>query len=116
MDREEFEKNLKNAESSVDIDYIDHVIDRSLIPANGINGFMNLIVANEEFAECAQEVSKFLRHKGDHTALLEEVADAVLSIRYIQRICGITDEELYKALNVKVARQAERIKTGVSWV
>ena len=33
---------------------------------------------------------------------LEELADVQIGIYYVQEICGITNEELQKAINVKI--------------
>ena len=110
MDKLEFEKKFKTAKSELDLKHIDKVLHRSFSPAgDNFEGFMNLVVVNEEFAECQQQVSKFLRKKSDHMALLEETADALIGIRYIQKICNISDEELIKAVNVKIERQANRV-------
>jgi len=110
MNRPDFEYAIKHASAILDKERIDDVIMKSLRDPGGntFAGYINLITANEEFAECQQEVSKFLRGKSDPVGLLEETADALISIRYIQKICGITDEMLSKAINVKIDRQERR--------
>lgn len=110
MNQTEFKNNFKDASDKLDLEYVDAVLHKSLSPAGDkLEGFMNLVIVNEEFAECQQQVSKFMRNKGDHMALLEETADALIGIRYIQQICNISDEELIKAVNVKINRQAKRV-------
>ena len=111
MDKNEFMQNLKNASPNLNLKFIDDTLIKSLSPAGEkFEGFMNLIIVIEEFAECQQEVSKFLRNKEDSMSLLEETADALIGIRYIQKICNISDEDLIKAVNVKIQRQANRNK------
>lgn len=58
----------------------------------------------EELAELAKGVSKELRGKGDHVSILEELADNQIGIWYVQEICNISDEELNKAVEVKMDR------------
>lgn len=71
-------------------------------------GALNLIIVMEEFNEITEEIAKFIQGKGKHDDILEELSDAMLSIRYVQLICGISDEELNKAMNVKLDRQNKR--------
>lgn len=109
MDREDFVKGMKCASEHIDKDYMDKVIRESFTPLpENDNGTQNLVIIMEEFMEAAHEVSKYLRGKADMTALTEELADAALSIRYVQQICGISDAELSKAINVKLKRQDKR--------
>ena len=67
-------------------------------------GHRNLIIVMEELSELTKEISKELRGKGDKTNILEELADVQLGIYYVQEICGITDSDLAKAINVKIER------------
>jgi len=67
-------------------------------------GHRNLIIVMEELAELTQETSKVIREKSNFITLLEEMADALLSIYYLQEIVGISDEELDKAVAVKMNR------------
>lgn len=60
-----------------------------------------LIVAIEELAELQKEVTKYIRGRGDQVGLTEEIADAIIGILYIQTICGIETNDIYKAMNVK---------------
>lgn len=70
-------------------------------------GHYNLVIVMEELAELQKEVSKQLRGRGDKIALTEETADVLLSLMYLQNICGITTEEIHKAMNVKIKRMAQ---------
>lgn len=75
---------------------------------NNVNGSLNLIIVMEELAELQQEISKFLRNKGDKIGLIEELADVLLGVGYVKDICNISDEDIIKALNVKMERQNKR--------
>lgn len=86
---------------------INSVIIQSINSNNGDGnprGHRNLIIVTEELAELSKEVSKALRGKEDINAILEESADVVLCIKYIQEIFGISDDELNRAVSVKVER------------
>lgn len=67
----------------------------------------NLITVIEELAELSKEISKQLRGKGDQYNILEELADVQLCIYYIQEICDINNDDLYKAINIKMLRIEE---------
>lgn len=67
-------------------------------------------VAIEELAELQQAISKQIRGCGDRTNLLEEMADAMIVMFYIQEIFGISKEELDKAVDVKIERERRRLK------
>lgn len=64
----------------------------------------------EELAELSQAIAKELRDKGDNINLLEELADVQLGIYYVQEIFSITDENLHKAMNVKMRRLENVLK------
>lgn len=61
----------------------------------------NLIVVLEELSELQKEVTKYIRGKRDRIGMIEEMADVLIAIMYLQDICGIETTELYKAMNVK---------------
>lgn len=52
----------------------------------------------------SKEVSKHIRERGNNVSLIEEIADVSLGLIYLQEICGITTEDIYKAMNVKTDR------------
>lgn len=111
MNREDFLKLLEVAPNTVNQKEMTDIIKESYLPVSEKlkeDGVMNLVIVMEEFAEIIQEVSKYIRGKGDRLHLLEELADSYLSIKYIQEVCGISDDELIKAINVKLQRQKER--------
>lgn len=67
-------------------------------------------VAMEEFAELQQQISKQIRGCGDRTGLLEEMADAYICLRFLESIFNIQDDEITKAIDVKLQRERERNK------
>lgn len=112
MNRAEFVEKFKNASDDTDYEYHSKIINASIDVFESddkFRGETNLIIAMEEFGELIQEVSKKLRGEESNIGVLEEAADALLCIQYIQLICGITNEDLRKAMNVKIDRLAEKL-------
>ena len=107
MEREEFIQKLSKANPELDLESVINVlnktIDSSLSDGNP-RGHKNMIICMEELAELAQQISKVLRKKKDSVHLLEELADTQISVYYIQQICNISNEDLNKAINVKISR------------
>lgn len=115
MNLAEFKANMKTADKQLDLSYMDKVIEDSLSAEtpDKFRGFTNLIIVMEEFSEAAQAVSKYLRRKdGAIDNLVEELADTLLSVCYVQKICNISDEQLFQAMNVKLDRQNMRNSTS----
>lgn len=84
-------------------------IDSNLCDGND-RGHRNLIIVMEELAELTKEISKWLRGKGDLDCVIEELADVQLGIWYTQQIVGVPDEEINKAMVVKMNRVASGIQ------
>lgn len=63
----------------------------------------------EELAELSQQIAKQLRGKGNYYNILEELADVYLGIYYVQDIVGIKNDDLYKAMNIKIDRLNKEI-------
>lgn len=113
MDRGKFISLLSTTKTDIDEQWIVGVLKRSIdsnLDDGNSRGYRNLIIAMEELSELNVEVSKELRGKGDKYHILEELADAQLSIYYIQEICGISDDDLHKALNIKTCRLEEKLE------
>lgn len=112
MKKREFEERLSGESTHIDLDWIHDVLDKSIfkeIPADSpTNGHMDLIIVMEELAELTKELSKYLRGKGDHYHIVEELSDVCACIWYVQNICGISDEELSQGINVKFKRLEQR--------
>lgn len=62
----------------------------------------------EELAELTQQISKQIRGYGDRTGLLEEMADVALGMEYLKVIFDISQEEMQKAIDVKLQRERNR--------
>ncbi len=113
MDKQEFHTMLQSDAISPNIDraYMYNTLRNSYRPLQdelNNNGTLNLMITVEEFGELQQQVVKYIRGKGTHEGLLEEVADAYLCLEYIKDICGLSEEEVRKAINIKLQRQDKR--------
>lgn len=119
MDKKKFQKELAKAKRFTDPTLIKRnvktVIDAKKDSDTALpRGYRNLVIANEECGELIQEVSKVLRGKEDHFGLLQELADVQIGIYAIQEVCGISNEELERAVNVKMDHTLKEIKkTGM---
>lgn len=67
-----------------------------------------LTIVMEELAELSQHVSKHIRGCGDKVGLMEEMADVYICLEFLKSICHISDEDLQKAIDVKLRREKER--------
>lgn len=107
MDREKFILQLSDTDENIDMHWILDILNKSVnsnLSDGNPRGHRNLIIVMEELAELGKEISKELRGKGDHYNILEELADVQLGIYYVQEICKINNNELQKAMNIKMAR------------
>lgn len=67
------------------------------------------VVIMEECAELIQATSKCARkHDEARINLLEEMADVSICMMYLKKMYDISDEELNKAINVKLRRETIR--------
>lgn len=106
MNRQLFVDKLENA-IPMDEKYIEKIIADS-INSTGNDG-IHLIIAMEELSELQKEISKELRGKGDKVNVLEELADVQIVIYYVKKILGISNEDIEKAISVKIDRLASII-------
>lgn len=110
MNRDEFISKLNTTEKDIDKTWIMDVLRKSVdsnLQDGNQRGHRNLIIVMEELSELSKEISKQLRDKGDQYNILEELADVQLGIYYVQEICGINNENLHKAMNIKMRRLEE---------
>lgn len=109
MNRDKFIKALNRDNKPMDRGRYKDVIRRSIdsIQDQNPRGHHDLIICMEEMAELQKELSKQLRGKGDSVNILEEVADVLLCIGYIQEIVGLSDDLIVSAMNVKIDRLDE---------
>ena len=63
-----------------------------------------LVICMEEAAELSQAISKYYRNKPDRLNLIEEIGDMVICIESLKQLYSIEDEEICKAINVKIDR------------
>lgn len=87
--------------------------EREQIIKNGINRDrwkLRCTIIMEELAELQQAVSKQIRGFDDKIGLLEEIADTYISLKYLQKIFNIKDEDIEKAIDVKLERENLRNK------
>lgn len=69
----------------------------------------HIIICIEECSELQQTLTKLIRGKTeDKMHILEEMADVILAIKYLQNKLNISDEELNKAICVKAKRNYDR--------
>lgn len=113
MNRKVFIEQFNKEESSIDEEWVLNVLNQSVdsnLSDGNPRGHRNLIIVMEELSELSKEISKELRGKGDKTNILEELADVQLGIYYVQEICKINNEDLHKAMNVKMKRLEDVLK------
>lgn len=110
MDLKEFKQLMKdpNYNNTCDIDRI-HKESFELSKKAKIHSSFRMIIAVEELQELAKCLCKTLRYglKGNKKAvnkysLLEEIADVTISLDSIKREFGFTDEEINKAISIKL--------------
>lgn len=77
-----------------------------------VKGLYNLIIGMEELSELQKEISKFIRGKGNSISIVEEVADVSIILETIKYVCGIDDETIKGAIQVKLNRAQENLDNG----
>lgn len=117
MDRKRFIRELSKANSELDLNRVINALNKNIesnLSDGNPRGHKNMIICMEELAELTQQISKVLRKKKDSIHLLEELADTQISVYYIQQICNISNEELNKAINVKIDRLNDELDNNGS--
>ena len=75
---------------------------------------LQAVIFMEEMAELTQELSKFVRGKGNKDAIVEETADVILMTAQLPFMLGVDVEgyfdELQQVVAYKVERLAKRIE------
>lgn len=125
MNREVFKEQFEDAKKEKPITYVKDceelhgVIDWCLY--NAKKNYMkdpnmnDLAVVIEEMSELTQELTKMLRGKGDMTGLLEELADVQIGTLLVMRMFNISEDDLNRAIQVKVDRQNKKKERGREW-
>ena len=94
MDSKKFETELKQQPDTVNMDYVDDVINASLSNVtHNYPGLLNAIITMEECGELIQEVTLNENGKNNYYDLLQEMADVEICIYYIMKIFNISKEE-----------------------
>lgn len=122
MDRQKFEKkfNEKDNYYYLDDESINAVLEmitectEDLSKTAPSGKARQLLIAMEELAELSQEVSKYLRGKGDYIGLLEELADVTIVIRHIKMILDVKEEDLTRAVGIKIDEALDKIGPSTS--
>lgn len=87
--------------------------ERKRIIRRSINKYpwkLKCTIAMEEFAELQQQISKQIRGYGDKLGLLEEMADAYVCLSFLESIFDISQDDLKKAIDVKLQRERENLR------
>lgn len=85
---------------------MDKVLSKTIVK-NGIK--TQSVIAMEECAELIKEISKHIRGIGDKEHLVEEMADVYIILKQLKMMYCITNEDVDKWLNKKVARLEGRL-------
>ena len=85
---------MKDKEHSDDLE---HYCEKNL-------GIRYKIISIEELSELMEVLTEDILTGSDHLALMEEFADATISMDYIKELMDINDESLNKAIYIKNKR------------
>ena len=107
MDIEKFKQRMNELPGTIDlpVEEIKRVSGRSL---KRLGDITISVIAMEEAAEYSQAVSKKIRGYdtlNSHHNLIEEMADVILSMSSVMLAYGISEEEIKKAMKIKMDRQ-----------
>ena len=111
---ESFIKISSNCDHAAEKRDVHYMIDNTSVAPN-VRGRKTLVIVMEELAELSKEVSKAYRDKVDYFNLLQEMGDVLICMDSLQDIFGISDEDLQKAKNVKLAINMQRVKDNGSF-
>lgn len=100
MDKSIFEEKFKKANGEITPSFKEEIQKSN----EQLGEKTKLVVCMEEAAELSQAISKYYRNKPDRLNLIEEIGDMVICIESLKQICNITEEEIIKAINVKIDR------------
>ena len=115
MERNKFIEMFEVAPSTLDMDRMWDIMKGCIRRNMGQNpdfrpGDLS-ICTMEECAELIQAISRRIRGRDkDNYGILEEAADVLIDIMSLVMIHDIPEEDIIKAVNVKLDREAERIR------
>ena len=111
MNHDEFVSELNKREAYFELDdhKYGHILSKSFI----VDGDKKkLQIAQEECAELIQAISKKLRGVSkDNVDILEELADVKICLDMIIIACCFTDNDLQRAIDVKIERERKRLNS-----
>lgn len=115
MEKSKFIEMFKTAPSTLDMDRMRDVMRGCIRRNMGENPDFRpedlSICTMEECAELIEAVSRRIRGRDkDNYGILEEAADVLIDIMSLVMIYDIPEEDIIKAVNVKLDREAERIR------
>jgi NTP pyrophosphatase (non-canonical NTP hydrolase) len=135
MDLVEFEDKMRKVDLTDETEiykYITNCIEEHMKNVNDNDGLLN--ICKEELAELIQAISKFMRSgekisshayklknpvytptKETRLNLLEELADVYICLEFILKIANIDNDDLDKAILVKLERNKERDERGETY-
>lgn len=115
MEKSKFIEMFETASPTLDMDRMRDIMKGCIRRNMGQNpdfrpGDLS-IYTMEECAELIQAVSRRIRGRDkDNYGILEEAADVLIDIMSLVMIYDIPEEDIIKAVNVKLDREAERIR------
>lgn len=120
MERQKFIEQFEKADADFDLCTAGYIAERECDRCHDLfpqyeRGHMNIITAMEECAELQTALSHRMRERTtDNYEVLEEAADVIFSILILAQVFGFTEEDIIKAVNVKLERTLDRIEQH-SW-
>lgn len=84
-----------------------HMIEKAAIDKYGKT--LQTVVAIEELSELIKELTKKIRGKDNHDAIVEEIADVYITIDQVMMMNGIQLYEVVDKMSEKLERLRERM-------
>lgn len=115
MDRDKFIKEFGRASTQLNMDRARNImkecVERQTAQNPQFSKEILPMVVMEECAELTEAISRRIRGRDtDDYSLLEEMADVLIDILSLTIIYGIPEDDVIRAVNVKLNREAERIR------
>lgn len=113
MDRQDFIEKFNTVSADIDMKHIDEIISGTLSRLHDkyqdLDKHMLVISTMEESAEYTEALFQRMRGRvKDNYDILQEMGDVILGMLCISQIFGISNENIRKAINVKIEREAGR--------
>ena len=116
MDKQEFIEKFEEAEPELYQTYTNRVVRECIERVDAKypkyeHGHMNLVSMTEELAECSEAIIHRMRGRTqDNYDILQEIGDVIIGLLCVAQIYGISENDICKAVNVKLDREAKRIE------